>query len=87
MIEWEEPHYTKEEEAQDSFEQDNQERIGEEVAAEMIEEGKDPEDADEAEWEERTSERLEDEWQRIQDERMDAEADRYLTFLEYGYDY
>lgn len=87
MIEWEEPHYTKEEEAQDSFEQNNQERIGEEVAAEMIEEGKDPEGADEAEWEDRTQERLEEEWQRVLDEREDAEADRYLTFLDHGYDY
>lgn len=87
MIEWDEPHYTKEEEARDSFEQENQERIGEEVAAEMIEEGKDPEGKDEDEWEERTQKRLEEEWQQNIWDAQEAEAERIIFAREYGPDY
>lgn len=86
MIEWDEPHYTKEEEAEDRFYDENGEAVGEEIKAEMIEEGKDPEGTDEAEWEERTQKRLEEEWQKLLDEAADMEADRYMTYR-YGYDY
>lgn len=86
MIEWDEPHYTKEEEARDRFYDKNIDTCLEEVKAEMVEEGKDPEGTDEAEWEERTQERLAEKWQEALDDAADFEADRYMTYR-YGYDY
>lgn len=86
MIEWDEPHYTKEEEAWDYFVQENQDAIGDEIEVEMIEEGKEPQGADYEEWEDRIRERLEDEWNQRIYEKQDAEADRYMTYR-FGYDY
>lgn len=83
---WDEPYYSKEDEARDRFYEENIEDLQEEVKAEMIKEGKDPEGADEDEWLERSDKREEELWDSACEEAADMEADRYLTDR-FGYDY
>ncbi len=86
MIEWEEPPYSKEDEARDFFYDKNIEAIQEEVKQEMLEEGLDPEGVDEDEWLERSDRREQTKWENACADAADFEADRYLTYR-YGYDY